>query len=106
MSTRVQTALISPGPHVTALRGLFDELLADPNTTRHIANLMAGADVRYDLRDTGPTHPLTGGWMPDVVLDNGKRVAELMRAARPVLLDLAGRTDLTKLAAKDWGDRL
>jgi hypothetical protein len=32
-------------------------------------------------------------------------VAELMRAGRPVLLDLAGRADLTA-AARDWAGRV
>jgi 2-polyprenyl-6-methoxyphenol hydroxylase-like FAD-dependent oxidoreductase len=101
MSTRAQTALISPGPHITALRELLDELLRDPGTTAHVAGLMAGADVRYARDD----HPLTGAWMPDLVLDNGKRVATLLHAARPVLLDLAGRDDVTKTAA-GWSDRV
>jgi 2-polyprenyl-6-methoxyphenol hydroxylase-like FAD-dependent oxidoreductase len=93
MSTRAQTALISPGPHITALRELLGELLRDPGTTGHIAGLMAGAEDTY------------AAWMPDLVLDNGKRVAELLHAARPVLLNLADREDVTKTAAA-WSDRV
>jgi 2-polyprenyl-6-methoxyphenol hydroxylase-like FAD-dependent oxidoreductase len=93
MSTRAQTALISPGPHITALRELLDELLRDPGTTAHVADLMAGAEITY------------GAWMPDLVLDNGNRVSTLLRAARPVLLNLAGREDVTKTAAA-WSDRV
>jgi 2-polyprenyl-6-methoxyphenol hydroxylase-like FAD-dependent oxidoreductase len=89
MSTRAQSALIGPGAQVTALRQLVGELLTEKHTVRHIAELMAGADVRYE---TACTHPLAGRWMPNLVLGNGKTVADLMRAARPVLLNLGGHT--------------
>ena len=52
---------------------------------------------RYDTGADGPVHPLTGRWMPDLALKNGTgptRVAELMRTAKPVLLDLADRAGL------------
>jgi hypothetical protein len=35
-------------------------------------------------------HPLSGYMVPDLVLDDGRRIAELLHAARPVLLDLSG----------------
>jgi 2-polyprenyl-6-methoxyphenol hydroxylase-like FAD-dependent oxidoreductase len=104
MHTRAQTALLSPGANITALRELFEELLRDRNNVRHIAQLMAGADIHYDMRASG-SHPMVGRWMPDLVLHNGNRVAELLHAARPVLLDLAGRGELVD-AAKDWSDRV
>jgi hypothetical protein len=108
MHTRAQLALLSPGANVTALRELFGELLRDASNVRHVADLMAGADVRYDTRASEPPHPMAGRWMPDLALrtgDKATRVAELLRAARPVLLDLAGRTDLAE-TAKDWKDRV
>jgi 2-polyprenyl-6-methoxyphenol hydroxylase-like FAD-dependent oxidoreductase len=102
--TRAQSALLAPGPDVTALRWLFGELLADRETVRRIADLMAGSDVRYG---TG-THPLTGRCLPDLALTTEAgptRVAVLMRRARPLLLDLAGRPDLAAVAA-DWKGRV
>jgi 2-polyprenyl-6-methoxyphenol hydroxylase-like FAD-dependent oxidoreductase len=108
MHTRAQMALLSPGANVTALRELFGELLRDASNVRHVADLMAGADVRYDTRTGEPPHPMAGRWMPDLALrtgDKATRVAELLRAARPILLDLAGRTDLAK-TAQDWTDRV
>jgi hypothetical protein len=108
MHTRAQMALLSPGPNTTALRELFSELLDDTGTTRRVADLMAGADLRYPARQDGPVHPLTGRWAPELPLRVGgrvTRVAELLRAARPVLLDLAGRPDLTA-AAGEWADRV
>ncbi|GAB3908924.1 FAD-dependent monooxygenase [Kibdelosporangium lantanae] len=83
--TMAQTALISPGPEVTALREIFGELLADKGVTQHIADTMAGADISYFRGD----HPLVGRFLPDIPLADG-RIAEHMRAARPVLFDFAG----------------
>jgi 2-polyprenyl-6-methoxyphenol hydroxylase-like FAD-dependent oxidoreductase len=108
MQSRAQTALLAPGPNITALREVLAELLRDQASVRRISDLMAGADVRYDPRPAGPAHPMTGRWMPDLAVTGAgraTRVAELMRAGRPVLLDLAGRADLTA-AARDWAGRV
>jgi 2-polyprenyl-6-methoxyphenol hydroxylase-like FAD-dependent oxidoreductase len=108
MHTRAQMALLSPGPNVTALRELFTELLCEQSTIRHISELMAGADIRYDTRAAGPAHAMAGRWMPDIALRTGEgptRTAELLRPGRPVLLVLADRADLAD-AAKEWSDQV
>lgn len=87
MQSMSQSALMAPGPEVGALRTLFAELLAKPDTAAHIAHLLAGSDVRYDV---GDSHVLSGRLIPDLTLPNGQRVAELMHPGRPVLLDLTG----------------
>ncbi|MGW4056869.1 FAD-dependent monooxygenase [Amycolatopsis sp. NPDC004747] len=87
MHTQAQSALISPGRDTTALRELFGELLRLPGTVQHIADLMSGADVRYE---PGTDHPLDGRWAPDLVLADGTRLAELTTTARPLLLDFTG----------------
>ncbi|PRX96729.1 FAD-dependent monooxygenase [Allonocardiopsis opalescens] len=90
MHTQAQSALIAPGGEVTALRELFTELLAEPRNVRYLAELMAGADVRYDM-GVGGAHPLAGRLAPDLVLRTGTgtaRLAELCRGARPLLVDL------------------
>ncbi len=107
MHTRAQMALLSPGPNITALRELFEELLRDQGTTRHIADLMAGADVRYDPRGV-PAHPMTGRWMPDLALktrDGATRVAEVVRGGRPVLLAFTDHAAYAG-AARGWADRV
>ena len=51
---------------------------------------------------------MTGTFAPDLTLHTGRgttSVAELMRPARPVLLDLGGRTDLRE-SARDWRRRV
>jgi 2-polyprenyl-6-methoxyphenol hydroxylase-like FAD-dependent oxidoreductase len=103
MSSLSQSALIAPGPEVTALRDLFTELLELPQVADYLANLMAGSDVRYD---TGDDHPLAGRLVPDFTIDTSdgtKRVAELLHDARAILLDLgAGVAE----HAGGWSDRV
>ncbi len=98
MHTQAQAALSGPGREVTALRELFTELLDKPDVAAHIANTMAGADIRYDM---GPeAHPLAGSWAPDLTLHTAGgtvRLAELTRPARPLLIDM---TDGASLAAE------
>lgn len=90
MQTQAQTALMSPGTDVTALREFFAELLTDAVNVKRIAALLAGADVRYDMGETNPPR-LTGSFAPDVdlTLEHGKsiRLPELLRRARPTLVD-------------------
>lgn len=101
MHSMAQTALISPGPHVTALRELFGELIAIPKASAHIAELLAGSDVRYEV---GDDHRLSGWHVPDLEFDDGRRVADLLHRGRGVLLDLSDGT--TAAAARPWADRV
>ncbi len=101
MHSMSQTALFGPGPEIAALRELFKELLQQPSVTEHMAHLLAGSDVRYDMDDD---HPLAGRLAPDVTFDDGRRVAELLHPARPVLLDLSGGR--VGESARGWTDRV
>jgi 2-polyprenyl-6-methoxyphenol hydroxylase-like FAD-dependent oxidoreductase len=101
MQSLSQTALMAPGPEVGALRTLFGELLEQPGVAAHVAHMLAGSDVRYEV---GDEHPLSGLLVPDLELDDGRRVAELLHDARPVLLDLSGGA-LTP-AGSGWADRV
>lgn len=86
MHSQAQIALSAPGPEVTALRTLFGELAGQPDAASHLAGLLAGSDVRYDV---GDDHPLSGRMVPDLTLDDGRRVTDLLHDAAPVLLDLS-----------------
>ncbi|BFO17242.1 hypothetical protein SHKM778_36300 [Streptomyces sp. KM77-8] len=55
-STLSQSALVRPGPEVTALRTVFGELLASSGAIERIAHLIAGT---------------TEGFAPDLVVDTG-----------------------------------
>ncbi|GAA4595050.1 FAD-dependent monooxygenase [Planotetraspora phitsanulokensis] len=127
MHTQAQGVLVGPGSEITALRELFGELLADQNTLQRLADLIAGADIRYDmgagLGDAGAARggagataslddaaaaALTGRWAPDLLLhtETGTvRLAELTRDARPLLLDLTDGGKLADVAAP-WRDRV
>ncbi|MEV0351984.1 FAD-dependent oxidoreductase [Nonomuraea sp. NPDC050680] len=101
LNAQAQAALIAPGGDVTGLRELFTELLRDPNTVRHLAELTAGADVRYDMGEPKP-HPLMGRFAPDLELHTPAgpvRLAELTRTARPLLLDLTEGASLAQTPA-------
>jgi 3-(3-hydroxy-phenyl)propionate hydroxylase len=86
-----------------ALRGIVAELVAMDEPRRHLAEMVSGLDVRYDL---GEGHPLVGWRMPDLDLQttNGPtRLFTLLHEARPLLLVLGepGPFDLTP-----WDDRV
>ena len=92
MHSQAQLALNAPGPEVDSLRRLFGELAAKTEVAVHLAGLLAGSDIRYDI---GDDHPLSGHMVPDLVLDDGRRVADLLHSARPILLDLTGGLRVT-----------
>jgi 2-polyprenyl-6-methoxyphenol hydroxylase-like FAD-dependent oxidoreductase len=98
LQTRAQRALSASGEYAAALRELFGELMQFSEPLRHLGMIMEGSDVRYQLPN-GPArpHPLAGRFAPDLRLDTGggvTRVAELVRPARGVLLDLSGSGDV------------
>jgi hypothetical protein len=101
MHSQAQLALAAPGPEVNALRKLFGELARQREVTAHLAGLLSGSDVRYDV---GDDHPMSGLMVPDFDLDDGRRVAELLHGARPVLLDPSG--GVTAAAAGSWAERV
>ncbi len=108
MQTQAQTALMAPGGDVTALRELLGELLQRRDTVQHIAELMAGADVRYPMGGDAPLHPWTGYFAPDLVLKTSGgtlRLAELMRGARPLLIDWS-KDDALREIVREWRDRV
>ena len=109
LQTQAQVALRrGQDPAAQALRELFLELLADEQPLRRLGALIAGTSIRYPMPGPGQ-HALAGTFAPDLTLHTGQgtttSVAELMHAARPVLLDLADRPDLRQ-AARDWQPRI
>jgi 2-polyprenyl-6-methoxyphenol hydroxylase-like FAD-dependent oxidoreductase len=101
MHSMSQTALFGPGPEIAALRELFKELLQQPSVAEHMAHLLAGSDVRYDV---GDDHPLAGRLVPDLTLGDGRRLAKLLHQGRPILLDLSGGR--VGEIARGWADRV
>ncbi|MGW0484587.1 FAD-dependent monooxygenase [Nonomuraea sp. NPDC003214] len=106
LNAQAQAALIAPGSDVTGLREVFAELLRDPGAVRRLAELTAGADVRYDPGGA-EAHPLTGRFAPDLDLRTPAgpvRLAELTRSARPLLLDLTDDASLARALGHDQVD--
>ncbi len=106
MHSRAQLALVRPGPEITALRELFSELVTDPSVVRRLSDLVSGAGNRYVADDD--EHALVGRWVPDFAVASAgatRRVAELARDGRPLLIDL---TDGGAVAAAvaEIGDQL
>jgi 3-(3-hydroxy-phenyl)propionate hydroxylase len=102
-NTMAQTALLSSGDGIEALRETMSELLSMDEPRRRFAAMMSGLDIHYDL---GEGHSLLGRRMPDLdlVTANGPlRVFTLLHDARPVLLNLGepGGLDITP-----WEDRV
>jgi 2-polyprenyl-6-methoxyphenol hydroxylase-like FAD-dependent oxidoreductase len=116
LHSRAQKALSAGGEYAEALRDLFGELMREPDALRHVGSIMEGSDVRYEMpADGARPHPLAGRFAPDLRLDGGAvRVAELLRPARGVLLDLAGSgqnagpspSGALARAASPWHDRV
>jgi 2-polyprenyl-6-methoxyphenol hydroxylase-like FAD-dependent oxidoreductase len=90
--TSAQRVLAAPNPSedVAALRDIFVDLMRLPDANRHLAGLMSGLSLRYDLPGD---HPLTGGRIPDADLltpSGPTRLSALFPPGHAVLLDLAG----------------
>src|SRR5262245_53849537 len=108
MHTRAQGMLIGPGEHVHAMRQLFTELMEADEALRRIVDLLQGKDVRYAMGDGGDQHPVVGWFAPDLALTTTRgrvRLAELMRAARGVLLNLTDNDSLRERVQR-WSDRV
>jgi 3-(3-hydroxy-phenyl)propionate hydroxylase len=101
--TMAQVALLRTDDRTTALRDVFAGLLRMDEPRRHLAAMMSGLDVHYDI---GDGHPLLGRRMPDLELvttSGPLRVYTLLHDARPVLLDLGTRDDID---ITPWADRV
>ncbi len=102
-NTMAQRAVGANDERTVALRGILAEVLTMDQPRKHIAGMISGLDVAYDL---GAGHPLLGRRMPDLDLVTASgplRVFTLLHDARPVLINLAepGRFDITP-----WADRV
>ena len=102
-ATMAQVALHREDDRTLAARDIVGEVVRMDEPRKHIAGMMSGLDIRYEL---GQGHPLLGRRMPDLDIDteDGRcRVFDLLHRARPVLLDF----DATRAIDIDpWSDRV
>ncbi len=98
--TMAQAALQRRDDRMRALVDLVSELALMDGPRKKVAGTISALDIHYDL---GDGHPLLGRRMPDLDLEDGRRVFELLNAAQPVLLDLG---DLGDVDVAGWADRI
>lgn len=98
-----QALLLFGDRQVDAMRAVLSELLATEPTRTHVAGMISGLDIRYDL---GPgTHPLLGTGLPFHRLDRGETTFSLLRRGKGVLLDLSGDAGIRNVV-EPWEDRV
>jgi bifunctional hydroxylase/dehydrase len=106
VNTRAQGLLYLSGAEVQPLRDVLAGLVVHDAVGRHLAGMVSGLDIRYDV---GPgTHPLLGRRLPHTRLATAAGPADttaLLRTGRGLLLDLADDAGLRRAAAA-WSDRL
>jgi hypothetical protein len=98
-----QMALSRSDARTEALHDTMTDLLSMDEPRKHVAGMLSGLDIHYDL---GPGHPLLGRRMPDLDLDTADgptRVFTLLHDARPALLNLGepGGCDISP-----WANRV
>jgi len=106
MNTQAQGLLFLSGSEVQPLRDVLNELIQYPEVSRHLAAMVSGIEIRYDVGGGG--HPLLGRRMPQLELvgDGFKSSStELLHGGRGVLLDLADNAALRRRAT-GWADRV
>lgn len=102
-NTMAQVALRRTDDRSKAVGDVMSELLAMDGPRQKLAAEMSGLNIRYDF---GEGHELLGRRMPDLDLlaaDGSTRVFTLLHDARPVLLNLAGRSSFD---IAPWADRI
>ncbi|MER5968053.1 FAD-dependent monooxygenase [Streptomyces sp. NPDC002057] len=117
MNTRAQGTVFLGGEESDPLRELFTELLAYDDVKRHLAGVVSGLDIRYDLSGTGPDGaaapgdphgPLVGARLAPRALttEAGETsTTRLLHSAQGLLLDLADDTGVRETVAA-WKDRV
>jgi 2-polyprenyl-6-methoxyphenol hydroxylase-like FAD-dependent oxidoreductase len=109
-NTLAQGTLYLSGNEIDPLRTVMAELIALPDVARHLAGMVSGLDISYDMAESvesaGPA--LVGARMPDRVLelrDGGRtRVAETLHPGRGVLITAGAPADLAEPAG--WSGRV
>ncbi|MFF5212270.1 FAD-dependent monooxygenase [Streptosporangium sp. NPDC000396] len=84
--TRAQAAVMRPDPHAQAIQRVVRDLFGTRDGTTYAFEKISGSSIRYDL---GSEQPLVGRNAPDLRLEDGTRLGDLMRDGRGVALDFS-----------------
>ncbi len=100
--TRAQAVAMRPDPHAQAIQGVIRDLIGTRDATTYVFDKMSGSSIRYDL---GSEQPLVGRNAPDLRLEDGTRLGELMQDGRGVALDFSSGRRLHR-SAMSWEGRM
>ncbi|WP_330261411.1 FAD-dependent oxidoreductase [Streptomyces sp. NBC_00539] len=100
--SRAQVAIMSPDPHAQAIQAVVRDLLSTVDGTTYVLDRISGTSVRYDL---GAEHPLIGRSAPDLRLEDGPALGDLMEDGRGLLLDFSAGGCLSGPASA-WESRI
>ena len=100
--SRAQVGLMRPSRSSRALEAIIRDLLDTRDGATSFAQRVGGVSLRYDL---GGSHPLVGRSAPDFELADGRRLGDLLRAGRGLLLDFDACAPFEALASR-WADRI
>ncbi len=101
--TMAQTALQRGDERSRALAEVAARLAQIDEARIELAGITSGLDIHYEL---GDGHPLLGRRMPDLLLataGGGGRVFELLRAGKPLLINLG---ESARFELGHWADRV
>jgi rifampicin monooxygenase len=97
-NTRAQMELHSTEPGAQAVRRLLTELMDFDEVNRRLIEKITAIDIRYDVGE-GPD--LLGRRLPDIDVEDGRRLYDLLHRGRGLLLDRTAR-----LSVGGWSDRV
>lgn len=107
-NTLAQGMLYLTGGDMEPLRSVLAEVVAIPDAARHLAGMISGLDIRYDMGQS-PAHPLAGRRMPDSELQlrdgSRSRVSAALHPGRGVLISTADPGGIHSAIA-GWQDRV
>ncbi|MET9608677.1 SDR family oxidoreductase [Streptomyces sp. NPDC006512] len=107
---RTQALLLLGGGEVDAIREVFAELTGHEDVRAHLAGMISGLDVRYEVAPGGG--PLLGLRLPKtgaMAAVGATTTSELLRSGRGLLLlapDDEPRRAALRAAAEPWADRV
>jgi 2-polyprenyl-6-methoxyphenol hydroxylase-like FAD-dependent oxidoreductase len=107
-NTQASVLLRLTGPEMEPMRDVMRELVSYKDAAGHLAGMVSGLGVRYDMGQGD--HPMLGLRMPvddKLIRPDGSRarVAELLHHARGVLISANGSDEASQVA-EEWADRI
>jgi 2-polyprenyl-6-methoxyphenol hydroxylase-like FAD-dependent oxidoreductase len=100
--SRAQVGLMRPSRSSRALEAIIRDLIDTRDGATYFAERVWGVSLRYDL---GGAHPLVGRSAPDFELADGRKLGELLRNGKGLLLDFDASAPLQALASR-WSGRI